>query len=529
MLSRNYWLILATIVLCTAMHANTNGNAQQSSTPPAPTEEIFHWLKTTAEVVSLVEDRSFRNVDLSHFMQEALKAAVSSIDAHSAFIKNYEEITDTTSGKFSGIGVSVITKPTEDDVMIIVDVLEGSPALTAGLQAGDKIIAVNDEKLRGLSSEEVIHKMKGKRGSTVKLKIIRDKKPLEFTVTRDIIKDQSSFCYHLPQQQVYYFGLKVFSENSSDQMRELLERAKKDKNCKGIILDLRGNPGGVLEAGVDMASLFLPKGSLIVSTRDNDNNLIKSYNTTKEPIFSGNLPIFVLINNFTASASEILAGALRSHSAKLFAEDSTAAKAPMVFLVGTETFGKGSVQEVIPLSNGCALKLTTMLYFLPDDTSIQETGVKPDLVIKPKSVPTKEMKWINELYGKEKSIKHHVTAAEVDKIRKGETPELASKVDEKEDKAHLELELKKEKEETAIEQDPLKDEDDPEGKLSFTEKQERDVGTNTQIQACVNMITLLSFATKYEPESVNTRAKALDFLKQHYLTDEGVTVKKIKD
>ena len=499
---------------------------QTPDTPPTPNEQIFRWLKTTAETISLVEDRAFRNVDFSNFMQEALKAAVSSIDAHSAFIKNYEEITDATSGKFSGIGVSVISKPTEDDAMVIVDVLDGGPALSVGLKAGDKIVGINNEKLRGLSSDEVIHKMKGKRGTTVKLKILRDKTPLEFTVKRDIIKDQSSFCYHFPNQQVYYFGLKMFSENSTDQMRTLLIRAKKDKACNGIILDLRSNPGGVLEAGVDMASLFVPSGSTIVSTRDANNNLVKSYATSKDPIFNSNIPIFVLINNFTASASEILAGALRYHSASL---SETNPNTPMVFLVGSETFGKGSVQEVIPLSNGCAIKITTMLYFLPDDTSIQETGVKPDLTVNPKSTPNKEMKWINELYGKEKSMKHHITAAEVDKVRKGETPELSSKVDEQQEKIRRELEARKEREEDEIAKDPLKDEDDPEGKLSFTEKQERDVGSNHQIQACVNMINLLSLAKKYEPESVNTRNKALNYINQHYLTDADVTVRKIKD
>jgi carboxyl-terminal processing protease len=491
------------------------------------TEQIYKWLKTTSEVVSIVEEKSFRNVDFSQFMQEALKAAVSSVDAHSAFIKNYEEISDSTSGKFSGIGVSIISKATEDDSMIIVDVLEDSPSQKAGLLAGDKIVAVEDEKLRGLSSDEVIHKMKGKRGTKVRLKIIRNKKPLEFTVERDIIKDQSSVCYHFPEQEVYYFGLKVFSENSTGQMRKLLEKAKKDKNCNGIVLDLRSNPGGVLEVGVEMAGLFLPKGSLVVSTRDNKGKPVKSYSTKKDPVFDKSLPIFVLINNFTASASEILAGAMGYHSSK--SNDDKDQKSPMVFIVGTESFGKGSVQEVIPVSNGGALKMTTMLYFLPDGNSIQDIGVKPDILVKPKSTPSKEMKWIHELYGKEKSIKHHITAQEAEKVGKGEKPELASKVDEREEKRKRELEIRKEKEDEAIDKDPLKDADDPDGKLSFQEKQERDIGSNSQIQACVNMITMLNFAKEQKPDSVSSKKKALTFLKKHYLTDEEVKVKKLKE
>ncbi|MFC1854598.1 S41 family peptidase [Candidatus Dependentiae bacterium] len=495
------------------------------------TAEIYRWLKTTAEVVSTVQSKSFRNVDFERFLQDALKASVSGVDSHSTFIENYEEITDATAGKFSGIGASMIAKPREDDALVIIEVLDGSPAQKAGMKAGDKIVAVNDEKLRGLSLDEVVNKIKGKRGTKVRLKVIRDKKPMEFVVTRDIIKDQSSYCYHFEKQNVYCFILKNFTENSTNQMKDLLKRAQKDSSCKGIILDLRSNPGGVLGAAIDMTSLFLPKGSLITSTRNNKNELVREYRTTKEQFLTtAHLPIFVLINNFTASASEIMAGALEYHSTKLSEDKETRDKAPMVIIAGTSTFGKGSVQEVIPVSNGCALKLTTMLYFLPNDTSIQEKGVNPDITIKPKLIPAKETKWITELYGKESTIKHHITAEEVEKIRSGQKPELTSKIDEQEAKRQRETELKREKEEEN-EDNPLKSDeyDEKTGKkLSFKEKQERSVARNHQIQSCVNMINLLHMASKCQPEAIDTRKNTIEFLKTNFVTDETTVVKRLK-
>ncbi|MCK4499204.1 PDZ domain-containing protein [Candidatus Babeliales bacterium] len=518
--------LLCTLLLPTILFA-----PEDTKTPKDQTPEIYRWLKTTAEVVSTVQTKSFRNVDFSRFLQEAIKASVSSIDSHSSFIENYEEITDDTAGKFSGIGASMIAKPREDDVLVIVEVLDGSPAQKAGLLAGDKIVAVNDEKLSGISFNEVVTKIRGKRGTKVKLKIIRDKKPMEYWVTRDIIKNQSSYCYHFEKQNVYCFVLKNFTENSTNQMRDLLKQAQNDKHCKGVILDLRGNPGGVMGAAIDMASLFLPKGSLITSTRDNQNNMIRSYSTTKEQFLTTKrLPIFVLINNFTASASEIMAGALKHHSTKLSEDEKTREKAPMVFIVGTSTFGKGSVQEVIPVSNGSALKLTTMLYFLPDDTSIQEKGVVPDIVIKPKTVPERDMKWITELFGKEKAMKHHITAEEVEHIRAGKKPELTSIIDEKEAKKRRETDIKREKEEENG-KDSSKEEDYDEKtgkKLTFQEKQERSIASNHQIQSCVNMINMLNTANKFTPKEVETRKKAINFLKSNFVTDEEVSVKRLK-
>jgi len=476
---------------------------------------VHRWLNTASEVITLVEKKSFRKVDISNMMQTMLKAGMACIDAHSTFIPNFEEVAESTSGKFSGIGVSIISKANEDEHLLIVDVINDSPAEKVGLIAGDKIVEVAGEKLRGLSSDEVISRIKGPIGTKVKLKILRDKKPMEFDAKRDVIKDQSSYCYHFKDQNIYYFSLKMFSELAPQQIRNLLETANSN-NSKGIILDLRSNPGGILEAAVDMASLFLPKGSTVVLTKDNKNQVTGEYSTKTDPILKNNLPIVILINNFTASASEILAGALRHYAAQATGNQNLS-----VFLVGTPSFGKGSVQEVIPISNGCAVKETTMLYFLPDGTSIQAKGVEPDILVKPKTVPEMELKWVDEFYGKETSLKHHITANEVEKLNKNEFPGFAHEIDKLTQKKQAEVEAKREK-------DKEKDEKHQFNKEESSKKRTEDIALNIQVQAAVNVISVLDLGRKAYPEEVSTRNKALAFIKKNLLNDSPATVTKIE-
>jgi carboxyl-terminal processing protease len=474
---------------------------------------MHRWLNTTAEVISLMEKKSFRKIDFSNFMQTMLKAGVASVDAHSAFIPNFEEVSETTSGQFCGVGVSIITKANEDDHLLIVDVLDDSPAQKAGIIAGDKMVEVAGEKLRGLSSDEVIGKIKGQIGTKIKIKILRDKKPLEFEMKRDVIKDQSSHCYHFKDQDIYYFSLKLFTELAPQQMKKLLETANSN-DCKGLILDLRSTPGGVLEAAVDIAGLFLPKGSTVVVTKDQNNNISGQYATKTDPVLKKNIPIVILTNNFTASASEILAGALRHYSDQ---EGSNLS----VFIVGTTSFGKGSVQEVIPISNGCALKQTTMLYFLANGTSIQAKGIEPDILIKPKIVPEVELKWIDEFAGKETSLKHHITSQEVEKLAKNEFPGFAHEIDKLGQKKQTELETKQEKERQKNEKHEF-------NKQESTKKRLEDIALNVQIQAGINLISVVDLGKKAYPEELSSRNEMLNFIKKHLLNDIPTNVTKIE-
>ncbi|MFA5074795.1 MAG: S41 family peptidase [Candidatus Babeliales bacterium] len=472
-----------------------NSNKQKINTDPE--KDIYQWLRTISEVIALVNNKAYEKPNFSNFVQESLKAAVPHIDAHSAFFSNesYKATLESTSGEFSGIGVSIIGKTPDDDALVIVDVIQGGPAQKGGLKSGDKIIEVNGEKLRGLSTDEVLTKLKGKVSTEVNLKIIREKKPIEFKIKREIIKDQNSICYHIKDHGIYYLSLKLFTQNASNQIEDLLKKANAGE-CKGLILDLRRNPGGILDSVVDMAGLFIDKKSLVVSTKDRSGKIITKYYTNTEPVLKSDIPIFILIDNFTASASEILAGCLKYYSNKGFKSINN--KKPrnlMAFLVGTSTFGKGSVQEVIPISNGCALKLTTMLYYLPSQKSIQAIGIKPDFLVKPKITPTEEIKWIQELYGKETSLKHYITPKDVKKD-----------------------EIEKDKQAKSKE----------EKEKSWEEKQQEAINQDEQIKTCINLINMLNFAKKCNPTLVETRKKALNFLRQNYVVDQDIKLEKVK-
>jgi carboxyl-terminal processing protease len=479
------------------IHLASSEQSTKEIIPGNNRKHNFENFRMLAEVTHLLEKKHFKSVDFEKFIVEALKSAVPSTDAHSSFFPRdlYKSTIESTSGEFSGIGVSIMNKAPEDESMGVIDVIEGGPSHKAGLKPGDKIVEVAGEAIKGLCSDEVITKLKGKTGTKIKIKVIRQKKPMEFSVTRDIIKDQSTLCYRFEEQNIFYISLKIFAENSYGQLKSLIKKAQ-DKKSRGIILDLRRNPGGVLDSAVDLASLFVDKGSLIVETKNKSQNVISKYYTNKEPIFNCSTPLFILIDNFTASASEILSGCLKYYSENA-SKDKKQKQKPMAILVGTETFGKGSVQEVIPLSNGCAMKITTMMYYLPGDSLIQAQGIKPDLVIKPKAIPADEIKWITELYGKETSLRNHITPEE---SRGKKKPEK------KEDKD------KKEKE------------------ISWEEKHKKAILGDTQIQACVNMITMINLAQIAAPKYVESREQAVSFLKKNYLTDEEeiTTLEQIK-
>lgn len=490
---------------------------------PNPEKDIYQGLKMYSEVVSLVEKRAFRSVDFSKFIEGSLKAAAAEIDAHTAFLggDSFKSAMESTSGEFPSIGVSIITKAPDDDALVIIDVIPGGPAQIAGLKSGDKIVEADGHKFKGLSTDEAITKLKGAPGSVLTVKLLRNKKPLEIKVTRDIIKDQTSLCYLFKNHNIYYLALKMFTENVAQQMADLLKIANAGK-CKGIVLDLRRNPGGTLQSAIEMSGLFVENNSLIAVTKDRDHKVVDQYFTTTDPILKTDVPIFILIDNFTASAAEILAGALRYHSMQSYEKKGKKDHGNiLVFLVGTETFGKGSVQEVIPISNGCALKLTTMMYYLPGDLSIQVTGIKPDFLIKPRFIPVDEMKWVTEMYGKEKSLKHHVSVKEATG-KPGSDDEKHEKKPSSESSVEDLMEMPGE----APKPDDEKNEDNSPQK--WEERQKEELGHDVQVQAAVNMINLLAIGRKCDAKLVGTRQKALEFLKSHYLTDDKVAVEKVK-
>ena len=456
-------------------------------------KNIFKWFRTFSEAVYLVAKKHYREIDVPTFIQDALKSACAGTGPHTSFFapKSYTAALESTSGKFSGIGVSIMNKAPEDDSLAVIDVIQGGPSHKAGLQPGDKIVGVNGESLKGLSSDEVVTKLRGKINTEVKIKVIRKKEPKSFTIIREVIKDQNLMCYHFEDQNIYYFSLKLFADNTHKQMTKLLNQAMKNK-CKGIIIDLRRNPGGVLDAAVNMAGLFVEKGSLVVSTKDKNDSVINAHHTTSNPIFTRKKPIFIVTDNFTASASEIFAGCLKHYSDKNFSNLA-------VYHVGTETFGKGSVQEVIPISNGCALKMTTMTYILSDDSPIQAKGIKPDFLVEAKVTNEKEDKWIKELYGKESSLKNYIKPKGF--VEEQKKPDFKPEEESKE-------EIAKNWEQNYI----------------------KALGNDTQVQACINMINLMNLANssrKGSPKKLKTRADAINFLNKNYLIDNKAKLAKV--
>ncbi|MBL4588323.1 S41 family peptidase [Candidatus Babeliales bacterium] len=477
-------------------------------------DKKYSWIKTTADIISTIEERAFRQTaDFGECIQKALKSYLAHIDAHTSFFtsEGHKSIKEIATGKFSGIGVSITGKALEDDSLVLIDVIESGPAHRAGLMKGDKIFEVDGTKLQGLSSDEAINLIKGKQGTTVKIKIIRGKKPLEFKVKRDTIKDEAGSWYHFKDYDIYYCALKIFNESAAEQMKKMLIKIKKQK-CRGLIIDVRNNPGGLLDSAIDMASLFIPQGSIVTTTKNNKNIIMNTYKTTSDPIISKNIPIFIITNNFSASASEILAGCLKHYA------NNDENGHLQVFLVGNTTYGKGSVQEVIPVGQGCAMKLTTMLYYLPDNTSIQATGIEPDFLIQPKTTPEKELKWIEEVYGRETSLKNHITALDIKKME-GED------VSQEEEKKYQEK-LKKKKQQSL----ENNDENDITHLTSeqIEERHKQELQKSVQIQACINMINIVSLAKKALPKAVENRKKTLTFLKKHFITDDPVSIESIK-
>ncbi len=513
-------------------------------------KDIMQWLPTYSEVLSIVEKKAFRKVDFDRFVQDSLKSAVSKVDAHSSFFSNdeYKSTLESTSGEFSGIGVSIIGKAPDDDSLMIIEVLPGSPAEKVGIKKGDRIIKVGKDNLKNMTTDQVINKLKGKVGTKISIKIARKKKPMSFLVTRDIIKDQISLCYFFKNQNVYYFSLKQFTENAAKQMSGLLEKANQGK-CKGIVLDLRGNPGGTLDSAIEMAGLFLPKGAPVVHTRDRNGKIVAKYFTNSDPVLKSDVPIFILINNFTASASEILAGCLRFHSEQSYLNGGWKGKKLMVFLLGMTTFGKGSVQELIPVKNGCALKLTTMLYFLPDGSSLQAQGIAPDFTIKPKYVPADEMEWIKEFYGKENSLKNYITVKEVSENLGLPADEAIKKEEEaKKKEAQNEPLIDLSNDSQGLEDQDTDEDDsseynvesgdsstDDSGKSkknekSWNERQKEALATDSQVQASVNMINLLNWLKKgRKKKTLLTRVDAIRLLNKNYLTDEISVIEKVEN
>jgi carboxyl-terminal processing protease len=366
---------------------------------------VFDWSRTLAQVLHLVKEKHYKITVPDQAFAKAIDAFLSYLDPHSNFLdqKTYRHMLETTSGEFHGTGLVIDnTRKRKDRFLTIVDILPAGPADKAGIMQYDKIVEVDGKPLEGMTTEEAISQLKGPKGTKVSIKILREGSTdlLSFTLTRDTIKEQISMSFFIKNFNVCYLSLSMFTDNAATMLENLLNQASEHK-YRSLILDVRNNSGGLLSSVIDIVSLFVQKGSTVVTTKDKNNKEIERYITAREPIKTNTVPMFVLINNFTASAAEILAGCLKIH-----AEQNN--NNHLVFLVGGTTFGKGSVQEVIPISNNGAIKITTSLYFLPDNTTIQGIGITPDFPVERCLPATEQSRWFLKHYGHENNLDRYI-------------------------------------------------------------------------------------------------------------------------
>ena len=316
-------------------------------------------------------------------IQGALRGMLQSLDPHSQFMDKeaFTAMKEDTAGKFGGLGITIGIK---DSFLTVIAPMESTPAFRAGLLSGDKIIEINGDSTDGVSLEDAVKKLRGDPGTKVKIKIFRPKTQLvkEFELERAIINVPSIKDTRVLDGGIGYVRMLQFGEDTADDLQAELDKLEAQK-VKAFILDLRSNPGGLLTAAVDVSQKFLKRGDLIVFTRGRDNRMERSYRARARDTFP-NVPMAVLINGYSASASEIVAGALQDNRRAV--------------LVGEKSFGKGSVQSVLPQDGGTAIRLTTAKYYTPSERVIHDVGIEPDVV-----VPMSVENWRNILISRNRS------------------------------------------------------------------------------------------------------------------------------
>ncbi len=340
--------------------------SQQATAAGPPRAKLYRMLGLFGDVVNTVEKQYVTEVDDTKLIQSAIQGMLTSLDPHSGYLnpENFDDMRDQTRGEYGGLGIEITT---EDGVVKVITPMDGTPAVRAGIKAGDYITAVNGESILGLSIHEAVKQMRGPPGEPITLTIAREKsEPMDIEVVREVIKPESASARIRGDYGI--LRIASFNEKTTDAAETAFNKLKAENpQMKGLILDLRDNPGGLLDQAVGISDLFLEEGE-IVSQRGRDLRDIERYNARPGDI-TGGLPMVVLINTGSASAAEIVAGALQDRK--------------RAELVGLTSFGKGSVQTVIPLRGGIdgALKLTTARYYTPSGRSIQKTGIEPDLEV----------------------------------------------------------------------------------------------------------------------------------------------------
>ena len=327
--------------------------------------DIYKKIDLFGEVLEKINREYIDEINQSESMDSAINGLLQSLDPYSSYMSPeiLEEMQTETSGEFGGLGIEV---GMEAGVVKVISPIDDTPASKAGLKAGDYIVKINDTQVQGKSLSEAVDLMRGPVGSSIELTVRRrgEKKALTFNITREIIEIQLVKS-ELLEENIGYIRLTSFNENSSDQIEKQIKKLKKNKNLNSFILDLRNNPGGLLNQAIRISDFFLENGE-IVSTKSRKKSDNRKWFARKGDITDGKT-LLVLINYGSASASEIVAGALKDHKRAI--------------VVGENSYGKGSVQSIIPLKNKGAIRLTVAKYYLPSGKSISEVGVRPDIEV----------------------------------------------------------------------------------------------------------------------------------------------------
>jgi carboxyl-terminal processing protease len=375
-------LVFVGVIAGVLISVNYSAVAQKEAMAPLPIEE----LRTFADVFGAIKQGYVEPIEDKKLITYAISGMLSNLDPHSAYLdaESFKDLQVSTQGEFGGLGIEV---GMEDGFIKVVSPIEDTPADRAGIKAGDLIVKLDDTPIRGMTLSDAVKRMRGKPKTSIKLTIARkgETKPLEFTLVRDKIKVQSVKS-KLVEPGFGYLRVTQFQEETAGDVARHLDKLFKDKDgkpdqLKGLVLDLRNDPGGLLHGAVGVAAAFLPPKVLVTSTDGRTEDAKKKYIASSEDYLRGhkddflknvpaaakNVPLIVLVNGGSASASEIVAGALQDHKRAV--------------VMGTQTFGKGSVQTVLPLSNNTAVKLTTARYYTPSGRSIQAKGIVPDILV----------------------------------------------------------------------------------------------------------------------------------------------------
>ncbi len=419
MFKKNKKIILGAMLATTATLLLNTASLQAKSSD----DKLEAYLKFT-RVLNLVESQYVDELNSTTIINKAIKGLLSNLDAHSAYLdeKAFKDLNVQTKGEFGGLGIVVGMKK---GVLTVIAPIDDTPAKRAGVKAGDIILKIDDKSTLGMTIDEAVNLMRGKPKTKIKLTLVRkgESKPIVVEIIRDIIKIQSvkeKYFYidKDKKKKALYVKISSFDANVVKNMKKVL---KAHPDAKGLIIDLRNNPGGLLSQATGLLDMFINKGILVSQKgRDKAENIVyKAHSNGKYP----NIPITLLVNPGSASASEIVSGAMQDHRRGV--------------IIGEKTFGKGSVQVVVPLGEKEAIKLTVARYYLPSGRTIQNKGVEPDIIVYPGEATKKKE---DEFTIKENELKAHLKT-ELEKIEeKKKKDKKKSKKEKKEDKKLLKLE-----------------------------------------------------------------------------------------